>query len=104
MPTPPTPPFWFRQRQGKAEPVEPTAEKVTVPHSSKGQLPFLYRLTAPNLGEAFIGIRQAENGRWLPVLQRTAAGPDLAETAGEFATAQEAWDAAFELYRVQVVV
>lgn len=88
MPTPPTPPFWFRQRQGKAEAVEPTT----------------YRLTAPNLGEAFISIRQAENGHWLPVLKRTADGPDVAETADEFVTPQEAWDAAFELYRVHFVV
>jgi hypothetical protein len=88
MTTSPTLPFWFRQRQGKAEVAEPGT----------------YRLTAPNLAEAFVGIRQAENGRWLPVLKRTASGPDLAETPGEFATPQEAWGAAFELYRVHVVV
>jgi hypothetical protein len=84
----PTLPFWFRQRQGKAEPSGSDT----------------YRLTAPNLAEAFIGIGKAENGRWLPMLRQTADGPDLAKTADDFATAQEAWDAAFELYRVQFVV
>jgi hypothetical protein len=84
----PTFPFWFRLRQGKAEPAESDS----------------YRLTAPNLAEAFIGIRQDENGRWFAVLKRTANGADLAENPQGFATPQEAWDAAFELYRVQMVV
>jgi hypothetical protein len=84
----PTPPFWFRLRQGKIEAAGPDT----------------YRLTAPNLGEAFIGIHKTENGRWLPVLKRTEDGSNLAETASDFASAQEAWDAAFESYRVQFVV
>ena len=88
MPTQPTAPFWFRQRQGKAEPVGPET----------------YRLTAPNLGEAFVSIRPTKNGRWLPVLRRTADGPDLAETHADLATPQEAWNAAFEVYRVHFVV
>ena len=85
---PPTVPFWFRQRQGKAEPAGPET----------------YRLAAPNLGEAFIGIRQAQNGRWLPTLKQTADGPDLLAAAHEFATPQEAWEAAFEAYRVHFIV
>jgi hypothetical protein len=85
---PPTLPFWFRLRQGKAE---PAGEEI-------------YRVTAPNLGEAFIGIRKDENGRWLPILRQSAGGPNLAEVPEGFAIAQEAWDAAFELYRVHVVV
>ena len=88
MPTTPTLPFWFRLRQGKAEPAGPD----------------MYRLTAPNLAEAFIGIRQAENGRWLPVLKQTASGPDEAVASEGFATPQEAWEAAFEGYRLRVVV
>jgi hypothetical protein len=84
----PTLPFWFRLRQGKAEPAGPDT----------------YRLTAPNLAEAFISIRQAESGRWVPVLKQSPTEPDLAETAQDFATPQEAWEAAFELYRVHVVV
>ncbi|HLJ96987.1 MAG TPA: hypothetical protein VKU02_27735 [Gemmataceae bacterium] len=84
----PTPPFWFRQRQGKAEPAGPDT----------------YRLTAPNLGEALISIQQTTNGRWLPVLKRTAEGPNLVEAGDDFATPQEAWDAAFEWYRVHIVV
>jgi hypothetical protein len=84
----PTLPFWFRLRQGKAEPAGPDT----------------YRLTAPNLGAAFIGIRKTESGRWLPLLKQTADGPDLTDSADDFATPQEAWDAAFELYRVHFVV
>lgn len=84
----PTPPFWFRLRQGKAEPVGPDT----------------YRLTAPNLGEAFISIRQTEQNRWSAVVKQTADGPALAETTDDFATLQEAWDAAFELYRLRFVV
>jgi hypothetical protein len=88
MPPPPSLPFWFRLRQGKAEAAESN----------------LYRLTAPNLAEAFIGVRQAENGRWLPQLKRTVSGPDLVTAADDFATPQEAWEAAFESYRREVVV
>lgn len=84
----PTLPFWFRQRQGKAEPAGADT----------------YRLTAPNLGEAFIGIRKTENGRWLSVLMRSANGPDVAVTPNDSSSAPEAWDAAFELYRVHAVV
>src|SRR5437660_3588579 len=88
MSTPPTLPFWFRLRQGKVEPAGPDT----------------YRLTAPNLAEAFIAIRQAESGRWVPALKQSSTAPDLPETNEDFATPQEAWDAAFELYRVHVVV
>jgi hypothetical protein len=84
----PTPPFWFRLRQGKAEPAGPDT----------------YRLTAPNLAEAFIGIRKTENGRWLPLLKQTADGVSMAEMPEDFATPQEAWEAAFELYRRHFVV
>jgi hypothetical protein len=88
MPSPPTLPFWFRQRQGKAEAVEPG----------------MYRLTAPNLGEAFIGVREAANGRWLPSFKESANGPELAAASEDFATPQEAWEAAFECYRLRLVV
>jgi hypothetical protein len=84
----PTPPFWFRQRQGQMEPAGQDA----------------YRLTAPNLGEAFISIRQTESGRWLPSLRLAAAGPDVAQGQLELDNPHDAWDAAFELYRVHVVV
>jgi hypothetical protein len=85
---PPILPSWFKQRQGKAEP----AGDAT------------YRLTAPNLGEWFISIRQADNGRWSASLRRTADGPEVAATPPELPRPVEAWEAAFELYRVNVVV
>jgi hypothetical protein len=84
----PTPPFWLRLRQGKLEAAGPD----------------LYRVTAPNAREAFVGIRHAENGHWLPIFRLSAEGPNEGVDSLEFATPQEAWDAAFELYRKQVIV
>ena len=63
-----------------------------------------YRLTAPNQGEAFIAIRQGDNGQWSAALRQTADGPDVVATESEFATPGEAWEAAFELYRTRVIV
>jgi hypothetical protein len=83
----PTQPFWFRQRQGKLEAGDAD----------------LYRVTAPNLGEAFLGICSSENGRWAAFLRREAKGADLAHTEPRFANSQDAWDAAFELLRICVV-
>jgi hypothetical protein len=81
-------PFWFKQRQCKAEPV------------GEGT----YRLTGPNLKEAFITIRRDESNRWSAALRFAADGPDVAATPYEFATDYDAWEAAFELYRVHVIV
>jgi hypothetical protein len=84
----PLTPFWFRQRQCKLEPLE------------NGMV----RATGPNLAEAFLGVRSTTNGRWLPIFRLSAEGPDLAETHEDLATPQEAWEAAFELYRIHVIV
>ncbi len=85
----PTLPFWFKQRQGKAEPAGTDA----------------YRLTAPNAPrEAFITICRGENGLWAAALRRASDGPDLASTAAEYPTPLEAWQAAFELYRQYEVI
>jgi hypothetical protein len=81
-------PYWFPARQGKAEEVAPNT----------------YRLTGPNLQEAFISIRQAPDGRWSAALRLTADGPEVATTAPEFTTPYDAWEGAFELYRKEVVV
>jgi hypothetical protein len=81
-------PTWFKYRQGKAEP----AGENTV------------KLGAPNLPEATIGIRTAENGNWQGVLRSGAEGQETATTQPEFVTPSEAWGAAFELYRNYVVV
>ena len=80
-------PMWFKQRQGNAE--------------EAGQN--TYRLTGPNLRDAFISIRQADNGLWAASLRYTADGPEVAATKPEIATAYEAWEAAFEIYRNHVI-
>jgi hypothetical protein len=80
-------PTWFKQRQAKAEPAGESA----------------LRLTGPNLNEAFIRIHQAENGRWSAALRQTADGPDVATTEPRY-DPTDAWGAAFELYRVHLIV
>src|SRR5947209_19522568 len=76
-------PTWFKYRQGKAEPAGADALK----------------LTAPNLPEAVIAIRTAENGNYQGVLRAAAEGPEVAVTQPEFVTPGEACGAAFGLYR-----
>ncbi len=84
---PVTTPSWFNQRQGKAEPAGENC----------------YRLTAPNMKEAFIGIRADQSGGWVGFLRQTADGADL-DTSPGWPSAQDAWAAAFELYRIILVV
>jgi len=84
----PTPPFWFMLRQGKMESVGADS----------------FRLTAPNLTEAFISIRPGEHNGWLAAVRLAQDGPEIARTEGELATPQEAWEATFELYRIHLVV
>ena len=81
-------PFWFYQRQCKAESVGDD----------------LYRLYGPNLKEAFIGIRRGDNGRWSAFLRYSANGEDVAVTPAQWNSVYEAWGSAFELYRVNVIV
>jgi hypothetical protein len=81
-------PFWFKQRQCKAE---PAGDNVL-------------RVSGPNLGEAYLYLSRAETGRWRAGLRQTADGPDVITTAPEIETPREAWDAAFELYREQMIV
>jgi hypothetical protein len=80
-------PSWFKYRQGKAEP----AGNET------------YKLTAPQSADAFVSIHQAQNGKWSAALRQTADGPTVAVTEPEFDTPGDAWTAAFELYRQNVV-
>ncbi len=84
----PIPPFWFLQRQAK---IELAGDN-------------LYRLTAPNLREAFITIRQGVEGRWSAALRLTADGPDVEATGSGYDNPGDAWGAAFELYRNHVVI
>lgn len=81
-------PMWFKQRQGKAE----AAGENT------------YRLTGPNLREAFISIHKSDNGLWAASLRYAVDGPEIAATEPEIATPYEAWEAAFEIYRNHVIV
>jgi hypothetical protein len=81
-------PSWFKQRQGTAEAAGDN----------------LYRLTGPNLAPAFLGIRQVEGGKWQAFLRLAENGPDAAVSEAHFDTIPDAWEAAFELYRINVIV
>ena len=85
---PPIFPFWFKQRQCKAD---AAGDDNTL------------KVSGPNLGEAFIGIARGENNRWRAFLRPSA---DAAETATEpeFENPSDAWEAAFELFRTNVIV
>jgi len=80
-------PFWFKQRQCKVEP-------------QGGD--HLLKVSGPNLGEAYLHVQQA-NGHWAAGLRLAPDGGDVAVTEPEFPTAQEAWTAAFELFRTHVI-
>jgi hypothetical protein len=82
----PITPFWFKQRQCKAEPVGETMLKVS----------------GPNLPEACISVR-AEGNRWLAGLRNSPDGPDVASSESAEPTEKSAWEAAFELYRRHVI-
>ena len=80
-------PTWFKYRQGKAE---PAGENVL-------------KLTAPNLSEAFVGIRRTDDGQYHGVYRTAADGQDSAVTGTNFNSPDDAWGAVFELYRNLVV-
>lgn len=84
----PTPPFWFILRQAK---VEPAGD-------------YLLRLKAPNSPEAYILIRKGENGLWSAALRKQADAPDIAVTDPKYSEEYDAWNAAFELYRTEIVI
>lgn len=83
-----TVPSWFKYRQGKAE--EAGAD--------------IFKLTGPNLREGYVAIREIEPGRWQCALRFAPEGPDAAASDATFPTRQDAWEAAFELFRNHVVV
>jgi len=84
---PPTIPFWFKQRQCKAEPAGNDLVKVS----------------GPNLGEAFLYVRP-DKDHWAAGVRLTAEGADVAVTDPDLPTSKAAWDAAFELYRRYVII
>lgn len=85
---PPNPPFWFKQRQCKAEPVEGTQ---------------LLKVSGPNLGEAYLHVRP-EGNHWRAGMKRAADGDDVATALSEKPSENAAWEAAFELYRTHLIV
>ena len=84
----PITPFWFKQRQANAEEAAPN----------------IVRVSGPNLKEAFVGIRATEDGRWAAFVRTQLDGPDLSATPSTLDTAYAAWEAAFEIYRTQMIV
>ena len=81
-------PSWFKGRQGKAEELRPG----------------LLKLTAPNLREWFVGIGRLDDAGWVAFLRDEPDGPDTATVELDPMPEQEAWDAAFEVYRNRVVI
>jgi hypothetical protein len=84
----PEPPFWFKQRQCKAE---PAGSDTTL------------KLSGPNLQEAYIRI-EPQGGRWSAALRLTPDGVDVSSTDPVFDTPVAAWQAAFELYRRHIII
>ena len=76
-------PAWFKYRQGEAEPAGD--------HS--------YLLTAPLVDPTWIRIRLSD-GKWQAAIADSADGPDAVTSAPIDGDEREAWQAAFELYRV----
>ena len=83
----PVAPFWFKQRQGS---LEPAGEEQ-------------YRLMAPQLPPAFIHLARGDNNLWTAGLRLAAEEPDVAVTDVQYDNRQDAWGAAFELYRNHLV-
>lgn len=84
----PIQPFWFKQRQAKLE--------------SAGD--HIYKVVAPNQGEAYLLIRLEDNHRWSAAVRQKVDGADIAKSVAEFSNQGAAWEAAFELYRRAEIV
>jgi hypothetical protein len=82
----PNPPFWFKQRQCKVEPVRDNMVKAT----------------GPNIGDAYLYI-QHENNNWKGALRMAPDGPDVATADADFPNENAAWNVAFELYRTHLI-
>lgn len=75
-------PAWFKYRQGVVEPAGDNSYKVSAPVSDP----------------AIIRIRQVY-GKWQAAVADSVEGPDLHATESQFSRPNDAWNAAFELYR-----
>ena len=82
-------PFWFKQRQCKAEPQADTN---------------MLEVSGPNLPKAYLTVSPNDAAGWRASLRSTADGPDVATAVAHEPTAKAAWDAAFELYRTHFIV
>ena len=80
-------PYWFKQRQAK---LEPAGDQ-------------LYKVTAPNAPEVFVGVRPGANGCWTAYLKTAADAADTLAADTDFPGPQAAWEAAFELYRRHII-
>lgn len=87
----PIQPFWFKQRQCKAE------STTGAPGEN------CLKVSGPNLGEALLSIAPEEGGTWSARLRTNVEGPDVASVAG-LGNPRLAWEAAFEMYRLAVIV
>src|SRR5262245_65900506 len=75
-------PSWFKSRQGKAEPAGDN----------------LLKLTGPNMGEAYVGIRAVDGG-WRVLARARQDSDDVDRTHAPTADVTDAWGPAFELFR-----
>jgi hypothetical protein len=82
-------PFWFKQRQCKAEPAGGDT---------------MLKVSGPNLGDAYIYIQPADNQRWRAGVRPAPDAADVSTTPAEMRSPRQAWDAAFELYRTHAIV
>jgi hypothetical protein len=81
-------PTWFKGRQGKAEEAGPR----------------MLKLAAPNLRDWYLGLRHLDDGRWQAFLREKPDAPDAAVVEVDRSPEYEAWEAAFEIYRNQVII
>jgi hypothetical protein len=80
-------PSWVKHRQAKVEPLGQGA----------------YRVTGPNLPEAIVGARMADDLRWQSYVRAKEDGPELAVAPTTQSNAREALYVAFELYREHMI-
>ena len=83
-----TVPSWFKGRQGKAEEAGPNT----------------YKLTAPNVRDAFVSVRRADNGRYVAALRLEPDGPEVDRSTAALEDEYDAWELAFEMYRKLLIL
>jgi len=83
-----TVPSWFKGRQGKAEEAGPNT----------------YKLTAPNVRDAFVSVRRADNGRYVASLRLEPDGPEVDRSTAALEDEYDAWELAFEMYRKLLIL